>query len=347
MASEEQPNPSKAEATAAVAAPNSGGPPASNTAVSSSTADIFSLDDLDKIIEAEDPEFKKELDLLKNQKIELSEDMQGLGISSDDDDEHLTKDEGESALIKSRQRLANFFRDRIQRAQMFARAKSGSLKSGLFAFFERSKKYVRHDVPDRFRFYKSQALKAAVAIKTVWLQFKALSRKQKLAIAFMSLAAISSLFVLSKTLTGHWLPHYQDSLPRSLANGAAFVRSFEKKDELQDLFLAFPEVEYQVLLKKVVVNLRPSASTGPNPMGTFELYIGVDSQDTAVEVKDRERELVDIVQRSIETFSYDDLATLIGKSRMKEVVRDHINRILNQGRVFHIYFSNFIIYNGS
>jgi flagellar FliL protein len=68
----------------------------------------------------------------------------------------------------------------------------------------------------------------------------------------------------------------------------------------------------------------------------------VDSQDTAIEVKDRELEILDIIQRVLENFAYSDVNSMVGKIRMKSAIKDRLNEVLNQGKVFHVYFNTFI-----
>jgi flagellar basal body-associated protein FliL len=317
--------------------------PSAKAVPASTDPNVFSLEDLDKIIESEDPDFKKELEKLKNQKLELSADHENLSVKTDD--EHLTKDEHENP--SRREALLKWILNPYRRLGTFLRMQSTAIYNRIQHFFSRTISFIRHELPDRIKYYKSQSIVYAQKAKAVFVLLKKMPRSQKIAISFISVASVAAVFFMSKTLTGHWLPHYEDNMSRSLLSSSGFARTYQGKGDLQDLFLAFPEVEYYVLLKKAVVNLRPSESSGPNPMGAFEVYVGVDTQDTAIEVKDRERELVDVFQRALEGFSYDDSITMVGKSRMKEVIRDRINAILNQGRVFHIYFNSFIVYSGS
>ena len=97
-----------------------------------------------------------------------------------------------------------------------------------------------------------------------------------------------------------------------------------------------------VLLKKVIVNLKPDDLSTRNPMGLYEVYLGLDSKDTAIEVKDREKEILDLIQRTLENFTYSEVSSIVGKIRMKSAIKERLNEILNQGRVFHVYFNNFV-----
>jgi hypothetical protein len=305
-------------------------------------SDSFSLDDIDKIIEAEDPQFKSDLDALKAQKIEGSESLQNLGVAADD--EALSPDdEPPSLLYRLRQAIVR----RLLQIGPFLRRIAQNLKSLIILLIKKFIQFLRHGLPERIRYLKGRLVAFFKVLKEILKKFWALSRIQKISLGFMFLASMGALFFLSKTVTGHWLPRYVDSLPRSLAQGANFYRGYDRREDLIDLFVAFPEVEYDVLLKRLVVNLRASESSGKNPMGAFEVYVGVDSQDTAVEVKDREREFTDVIQRALEKFSYDECVTKVGKAHIKEVLREDLNKVLNQGRVSKIYFNTFVVYSGN
>ena len=43
-------------------------------------------------------------------------------------------------------------------------------------------------------------------------------------------------------------------------------------------------------------------------------------------------------------FTYEEANSEVGKVRIKAAIRDRLNEVLNQGRVYHIYFNTFIIY---
>jgi flagellar basal body-associated protein FliL len=193
------------------------------------------------------------------------------------------------------------------------------------------------------RYWKSRILTALHWCVGQWKAFMALTRIQKVALFGTAFFAIFSLMLLSRTLTGAWLPRYQDPLPRSLSQNATFKGKYGGQKDQQLLFEAFPEVEFNVLLNKVIVNLKPDQESTNNPMGTFEFYVAVDSQDTAVEVKDREREILDIIQRTIEDFTYTQVRSELGKNLVKSAIRDRLNQALNQGQVMRLYFNTVVI----
>ena len=78
-------------------------------------------------------------------------------------------------------------------------------------------------------------------------------------------------------------------------------------------------------------------------MGMFEFFVELDSKDTAIEIKSREKELLDILQRTIEGESYNVLQGESGKIRLKSLIRSELNEVLNQGWVKEVYFSNIVL----
>ncbi len=304
---------------------------------------VFSLEDLDKIIEAEDPNFKNEMAAVKEAGAGIEANIESLAIEGEDG---LDKDELEKENQSPLQKIMTRIKAPWLRLKSHLNLRWLAFKNRAKLFLSTSKAFLRHEFPERLKYYKAQSITGAktafMFVKAQIKRFQDLSRMEKWAFFFTMGAAIFSVLFLVKTFTGAWLPRFIDPLPRALHKEAAWYEGFKNRDELQELFSAFPEVEFHVLLNKVVVNLRPDSGSGRNPMGVFELYLGLDSQDTAIEVKDREREILDIVQRAIEKFSYSDVISQVGKIRIKSVVRDRVNEALNQGAVFHVYFNTVI-----
>ena len=305
---------------------------------------VFSLDDIDKIIEVEDPSFKNELSEIQKQSVEGTDAIESLKLEPEEDTESGKEDDEQ---LSKRKKLFLFLFKPILGVQSFVRLRWIRIKNRALMSIDRLSYFVRSELPDRIKYTWSQLRRAFAWLLKQWANFRAFNSTQKLAVAFMALALAASVFFISKTFDRNWLPTFAESLPHSLAQGASFVGVVHSKSELEDLFQVFPKVEYYVLLKKVIVNLQPSYGSGPNPMGAFQIFVGADSQDTAIEVKAREQQILDLVRRTLETFNYNEAASVEGKERMKIALREQINKILDQGRVFNIYFNNFILYSGN
>jgi flagellar basal body-associated protein FliL len=96
-------------------------------------------------------------------------------------------------------------------------------------------------------------------------------------------------------------------------------------------------------LKKIVVNIQPSESSGPNPMVAFEFSLEGNSSEVLLEIKDREGEILDQVQRTIEAYSFDEINDIEGKKAITEKVRMTINRILTLGKIRRVYIQGIIL----
>ncbi len=100
-----------------------------------------------------------------------------------------------------------------------------------------------------------------------------------------------------------------------------------------------------VTLKKMVANIKPSETSGSNPMVAFELNIEGVSIEVAIEVKDREAEFKDLILRSAEQMSYDELANSEGKKLFAERIVAALNSNLTQGQIRKVLYKSFIIKN--
>ena len=99
--------------------------------------------------------------------------------------------------------------------------------------------------------------------------------------------------------------------------------------------------------RTVAPAMTPKATAeNPNPMGAFELVVELDSDDTAIEVRDREVEFFDHVQRVFEDETFRDLETVLGKDRLKSRIKRELNHKLTQGWVKDVKFKTFVCHAG-
>ena len=78
-------------------------------------------------------------------------------------------------------------------------------------------------------------------------------------------------------------------------------------------------------------------------MGRFEFYIEGANQEVAVEVKRREVEVLDLIQRVIEGYSFSDLNGTSGKQRLKEHIRQELNTLVTRGRIKKVFFKTITV----
>lgn len=116
------------------------------------------------------------------------------------------------------------------------------------------------------------------------------------------------------------------------------------EDESKETFYNSSRIPKNIFkLKKIVVNIQPSAGSGPNPMVAFEFSLEGSSSEVLLEIKDREGEILDQVQRTVESYSFDELNDVEGKKEISEKVRTTINRLLTLGKIRKVYIQGIIL----
>ena len=134
-----------------------------------------------------------------------------------------------------------------------------------------------------------------------------------------------------------WMSLGEKSLIPSLATVADQSWSYNIKSETTPFLMAFPQPRHSFLFSKIVVNLKKRVSSLNEAMGAFEFFVEVDSKDAARELKGREVQLRDLIQRTAEQFTYESLQSEKGKERLKERIRAELNKELAQGWVKSVF----------
>lgn len=98
-----------------------------------------------------------------------------------------------------------------------------------------------------------------------------------------------------------------------------------------------------VTLSKMFINVKPSENSGPNPMLALELNVEGLSSDAIIELKDREAEFKDLLIRTTEEKTYDELVLPKGKQELCDQFRQMINMHLTRGQVRKVLLNSFII----
>lgn len=101
--------------------------------------------------------------------------------------------------------------------------------------------------------------------------------------------------------------------------------------------------QHFVLINKIVVNIRPGRLSTNNPMLAFDLYVRTDTDTTAVEIRDREKQIQDHLQRFCEGIVYDHIQTEEGKMSWKNKMKRELNLILTTGKVRDVYFKTLVL----
>jgi flagellar basal body-associated protein FliL len=117
-----------------------------------------------------------------------------------------------------------------------------------------------------------------------------------------------------------------------------------EEEEFVEPFYQSPRLKaYSFQMQPIVANLKRRNKDRENPMGFFEFVVEGNSGDTVVELKLRESEFKDLVQRVIETHHYDDLENIEGMNDLKNDIKLALNAQLNEGLVTRIEIRNYFI----
>lgn len=296
----------------------------------SSSADI-PLKDIDLLLAAEDPEFDRSLDEVRTVESDKDTTIDAGAIDEEvADGEELEEPKvGKVAKIKSR------LRHSLSQFKVRTKDRLKTLLSQSVIFLRTR--------PKEFLFYAFALSK--VLIKNALIPLTAFvhaSRSQKLGVLFLIGITVASAWILTANFKGVWLPNINQPILHSFEPHADFVETYNPKIEGESFYTAFPQERYEFLFSKMKTNLKPGIDN-PNPMGAFEIIVVLDSKDTAIEVRDRQVEFFDQLQRVFESESFAELESEKGKGRLKSKLKRELNQKLQQGWVKDISFKTFIL----
>ncbi len=282
-----------------------------------STIDLSAIDEL---IATEDPDFIRALDEVKEGGID--EQVQPEIPIETLDIEHLQDDVDGGSISERVRRL-------IGRLVAATRAAGPALKEGVKRLLDELKENVRRST----EFITSRLEK-----------YRALPNQSKRLLWAAVCLGVLSVFTLLVSVSGILKVEVG---PRFLASfeqvaDAAFV--YGDNEPFEDFMDPLFHAEHIVAMDRIIVNLkRPRNAPERNPMGFFDLYFEASNQECAVEMKDREGEVRDLVARTLEQMTYEELITLDGKEKMKSVLRKSLNGFLTRGQIRRVYLKNIIL----
>jgi flagellar basal body-associated protein FliL len=176
------------------------------------------------------------------------------------------------------------------------------------------------------------------AVKTI-LGLPLLSKLMSAAILALGIALY---FVIRITFRGEFMPTFGPGIFISFETVADQKFTYDPDEALEHFNNPMLQPENVILIERIIVNLRRPGD-GLNPMGLFELYVETASQEAAVEIKDREPEVRDVIARTFEQALYDDLTGIEGKNKIKLIIQKNLNTFLTKGRVRKVFFKTFVL----
>lgn len=298
--------------------------------------DEIPLEDIDRILEEDDPGFAQELDDVKA----AAEDGSDVEIESIEIDENSLGTE-----VEDNEEDAPYRRSLLGRVPVLRSLAKlpKNLKTNFKAFLSRFIEWLRFGPKEYLLFFLSRIKVLLKGVLHTLKIFQAWPLTKKIGLLALILVGASGLMLLKWNLKGTWIPAIDKPLLKDYSSVADQVHKLEDPQWIP-LYQALRQPEHRYLFDKVVVNLKRSEfDPDSNPMGLFEFYVELDSKDTAIEVKSRELELLDLLQRTVEGETYGSLSGEAGKQRLKNLIRQEINQVLNRGWVKDVYISNVIL----
>lgn len=296
--------------------------------------DEIPLEDIDKILAAEDPEFTQSLEEVRAVETDTSVVIEASAV----DESEIGGDGPQEDTAAGR----GFLRRKMDAVKMAIAGWRLRMRARLLQAAKDLVLWLKTR-PKEFALFafataKILAKKSVIPIKA----FLSASRWQKITVVLLVAMIGATLWVLAANLKGIWIPHLTEPILADLSEHADFTETYDPKDGAESFYTAFPQEVYQFLFKKMKVNLRRT-SQNPIPMGAFEIVVEVDSRDTAVELHDREVELHDELQRVFEEETVTDLEQDLGKSRLKGRIKKSLNERLTQGWIKDVHFKTFVL----
>lgn len=306
------------------------------------TGGEFTNENIDEFLEMQDPEFAQQLgDIKKDSQLTVHDP------EIDEDTAALHDEIARWRDAKGLKRTAYLILPFLPRVSLAIK----KLKFRLFAFIQATKIRLKH-----FLYYlatagrrKAQAkiagaIKAAVSSFTsVLADVKHLSLKLKLAFLGLIVLLGASGVVLYLTWKGKLIPQESRLFLVDLAENADEVHDVDPQGTFENFYDNVRSTPNLLLIQKIVVNIRASKNSGPNPMLAGELFVEGLNPDVVIEVKDREAFFRDTIQRTTEDFTFDQLSSADGKQLLIQSLLKEINRNLTTGELRNVRIKTFIL----
>jgi flagellar basal body-associated protein FliL len=291
-----------------------------NTKVESSAG----LEEIDRLLDQEDPSFNQEIKAVKD----VAADANVQIVSEASDDSAMDAEEAPAAPMKPWKRWWN-----LRKANMSAQVRR--FKTVVIMFVT--------TVPKDFALFSLSLIKGFFRILGGALKaFGNLSKGQKFGMILVVLMLGATAALVIKNVRGNWLPTLLPPILSGFNEVADHVYEYNPATDTIPFFKAFPQDPELYLFGKIKVNLRRN-SEHPMPMGAFELYVQVDSRDTAIELQSRHTEFSDLLHRVFEELTYNELVSELGKNRAKDIIKRDLSKELTQGWITDVHFKTFIL----
>ncbi len=190
---------------------------------------------------------------------------------------------------------------------------------------------------------KHRASATKEAIDESQRTFKYLSWKQKLSFFGILVLIGGTGFFIYRSLTHGVIPTNTELFIPTMERLATEVSEYDPETEVEPFYENLRVSANILLIPKMVVNLHKSAHSSDNPMGAFEFYTEGIAPEVPLEIKDREVEIRDLMQRVAEEFTFDQIDSPEGKRLLCDRLKREINAVLTTGKLKKVWIKTVIV----
>lgn len=307
----------------------------------SEAVDSDSLKTMDALLAAEDPSFAAKMSELGQVVV-----PEGVSLDTSDMEEDLepfeSLDTPPGLLPRLRHRV-RWFTLKVQKAALTPVVWFRQLRSGGLPFLLTSLKgwlqLLRTQVLQPLAHSLGEA-KASLGRSLDFFKYSTTQVKLTILGGFVLVALSGGVAFLA--LRKQKLMFWKEEEFSSFAAVADEVWDLPPGEEKVDFYGSSLSPQFFVQIEKMVINLK-SAPGSPLPMGAFQFYLEASTQEAAVELKDREKEIRNIIQLAIREVTYDQLSEPEGLGWVKGNIASEINQVLTQGRIRRVLIDTLVL----
>lgn len=302
----------------------------------------LSVEDIDKVLAEEDPEFLNQLNQVSQDKnlslpsIEISDEDQALNNEKDAWAQSGKIGRTVFRAFPAIARVSLAFKKNKFKFIAFYQDRKVRTKNFLYFLMTTGREKAKEATQRRIITAKEKFRKASD-------KYRYMSALGKLMVTATFLLAIGTFVFIYLSLTRGIFRGETNLFVTSLESVADDVYTTNPEDEREPFYDNLRMGNHLFLIPKIVVNLKKSTKSSDTPMGAFEFYIEGTNQDVLIEIKDREVEIRDLMYRTIEDFTFEQADSPEGKEQMTEKLRKEVNMVLTQGKIRKVWLKTAIV----
>lgn len=299
--------------------------------------ELLSLESLDSILAEEDPEFASSLN-------EIGPDGEAVEIYDEGSELKYALEDEQKVWLEAKgfKKIAGRILPFLPKLSYQLKMKRTHLRLTWIKWKAELRNFAQNAVPMTLKALKGLVKSFKTGLLSLISAFQSFSWQKKLAVVGLLVVTGFSAVFLMKLSRGELFPQ-EELFIRSMGSWATATYQYDPKKDLDYFYDSTRATQNVVLMKKMIANLRPSETSGPNPMGAFEFYVESAVSEVAIEIKDRSPEMEDLFLRTIEEMNFDELSSGAGKRLLCERLQREVNKVLTRGKVRRVFIKTAII----